>query len=231
MSWITRLKNTLNPRRLDEDLTEEIRDHIARRASDLEGQGLSRAEALRRAALAFGNPTTVREQSRDLRLWASFGDAAQDVRYAWRGLLRNPAFALTAVVSLSLAIGANTAIYSIVDAALLRPLPVPQPDRLVALATPETAQPGLPDTGESDAFSYPLFEQLSAAAGDSASLALFDVPNRMEAQTEGADAPREDVIAQFVSPNAFDVLGVPPAAGALLSRPRTGIPGRATWWC
>ena len=118
--------------------------------------------------------------------------------------------------SLGLAIGANTAIYSIVDAALLRPLPVPQPDRLFTLATPSRPATEFRHPG-SDTFSYPLYEQLRAAAGDSARLALFDSPNRVEAQACGADAPYEEVIQQVVSPDAFDVLGVPPALGRLFS--------------
>jgi hypothetical protein len=124
---------------------------------------------------------------------------------------------VTAVVSLSLAIGANTAIYCIVDAVMLRPLPVLQADMLFTLATPEADQPGIPVGGESDTFSYPLYEQLRAAAGDTARIALFDSPNRAEAQDMAADAPREDLIEQFVSPDAFDVLGVPSAQGRLFS--------------
>ena len=200
MSWITRLRNALNPRRLDDDLADEIRDHLARRAADLRSRGLSDRDAQRQAMRSFGNVTGIREQSRELRLWAGIEGACQDARYAWRGLLRNPVFALTAVVSLGLAIGANTAIYSIVDVALLRPLPVPQPDRLIALTT----------SGDDDAFSYPLYEQLRSAAGDSARLELFGSPNRVEAQASGADTPYEEVNWQFVSPDAFTMLGVPP---------------------
>ena len=225
MSWITRLRNTFNPRRLDADLAEEIRDHIARRARDFEDRGMSREEAQRQASLAFGNITAMSEQSRDFRLWTAIGDTLQDARYAWRGLLRNPVFALASVASLSLAIGANTAIYRIVDAALLRPLPVPQPERLVALATPEGGAPGLPDTSGNDGFSYPLYRQLATAAGSAASLALFDVPNRVDAQAGDSSAPPEDVICQFVSPNAFEVLDVGPAAGALLSPAQDHYPG------
>jgi predicted permease len=197
----------LNPRRLDDDLADEIRDHLARRAADLRSRGLSDRDAQRQAARSFGNVTGIREQSRELKLWAGIEGAFQDARYAWRGLLRNPVFALTAVVSLGLAIGANTAIYSIVDAALLRPLPVPRPDRLVALST----------SGDDDTFSYPLYEQLRGAAGDSARLELFGSPNRVEAQASGADTPYEEVNWQFVSPDAFTMLGVPPALGRLFS--------------
>jgi predicted permease len=215
VSWFSRVKNSISPHGLDDDLADEIRDHLERRAADLQDMGFSPAEARRRAALAFGNATGIRERSRDLRLWAALEGACQDVRFAWRGLLRNPAFAATAVLSLGLAIGANTAIYSIVDAAMFRPLPVPQPARLISLAVPEASRSEGPPSGIGETFSYPLYERLRLAAGDSARLALFDSPNRVEA--EAGDAPYEEVTQQFVSPDAFDILGVPPAQGRLFS--------------
>src|SRR5581483_4187508 len=182
VSWISRLKNSLNPRRLDEDLANEFHDHIERRAEDLRRHGLSGAEAQRQAALSFGNLAGLRESSRELRLWAGLEATLQDARYAWRGLRRNPIFAATAIASLGLAIGANTAIYSIVDAALLRPLPIPQPERLFTLATSADQQAGSPVSADRDTFSYPLYEQLRGTAADTARLALFDSPNRVEAK-------------------------------------------------
>ncbi|HLK63291.1 MAG TPA: ABC transporter permease [Bryobacteraceae bacterium] len=217
MPWLTRLKNALNPHRLDDDLTDEIRDHLDRRAADLQSRGLSLREAQQQAARSFGNVTGLREQSRELRLSTALEATCQDARYAWRGLLRNPVFAATAVLSLAVAIGANTAIYSIVDAALLRPLSVPQPDRLFTLTTAESAAPGIPAAGESDVFSYPLFEQFRDAASDSASFALLDSPNRVDAQPSGDAGPYEGVVQQYVSPDAFTVLGIPPALGRLFS--------------
>jgi hypothetical protein len=136
MSWFSRLRNAIRPQRLDEDLADEMRDHMECRADALRAAGCQPEEARRQAAIGFGNVTKLNEQSRDVRLWAALESMLQDVRYTWRGMRKNPAFAVTAVLSLGLAIGANTAIYSIVDAAMLRPLPVPEPDRLVALAWP-----------------------------------------------------------------------------------------------
>ena len=101
MSWFSRFKNAWNPRRLDEDLAEELRDHMERRAADLQRRGLSEPEAHRQAARRFGNLTGIRETSRELRLWATLDDTLQDVRYAWRGLIRNPIFAVTTIASLA----------------------------------------------------------------------------------------------------------------------------------
>lgn len=215
MSWLSRLVNAFHPARLDNELADEMRDHLERRAADLEARGLAPAEARRQAARTFGSATLLRETSRDLRLWAGLESTIQDVRYAWRGLLRAPAFAATAVVSLGLAIAANTAIYSVLDAALLRPLPVPQPGRLFTL----TAAGGLPgsDAGDAGTFSDPLYEQLRAPAAPFARLALFGSPNRVEARGPDDAAPYEEVIQQFVSPDSFDVLGVPPHLGRLTS--------------
>ncbi|HEY1638932.1 MAG TPA: ABC transporter permease, partial [Rhizomicrobium sp.] len=179
---------------------------------------MQETEARRQAALAFGNQTAIRENCRELKLSAVVAGSLQDMRYAARGLLRNRIFAITTIASLGLAIGANTAIYSIVDAALLRPLPVPQADRLVTL---ETSGEGLEDTGNSadrELFSYSAFEQLGAAAGDSARLALFGSANRVEARDSTSDdSPYEEVMEQFISPNAFEVLAVVPALGRFFS--------------
>ena len=97
MSWFSRVKNALNPRRLDEDLADEIRDHIDRRVADFHRGGLILSEAQRQAALAFGNVTGVRETSREVRLFVALEGTLQDLRFAWRGLLRNPAFAITTI--------------------------------------------------------------------------------------------------------------------------------------
>ncbi|HVW87158.1 MAG TPA: ABC transporter permease [Bryobacteraceae bacterium] len=216
MSWFSRLKNAVNPRGLDADLEEEIRDHIERRAADLRRNGLDETEARRQAARSFGNATRTRESCRELRLAAALESSLQDARYALRGLLRNPAFAITTIASLGLAIGANTAIYSIVDAALLRTLPLPQPDRLVALSTSAGGAEGIPASEDKEAFSYPAYENLRIAAGDSARLALFDSPNRVE--MKGSDETAyEEVTDQFVSPGAFEALAVSPALGRFFS--------------
>jgi putative ABC transport system permease protein len=225
MSWFSRLKNTLRTRRLDDDLAEEIRDHVERRAAALREEGLSPAEAQRRAAARFGNATSFREQSREIRLWAGLDSAVRDLHYAWRGMRRSPVFAATAVLSLSLAIGANTAIYSIVDVAMLRPLPVPEPDLLVTLAAPDLEHPGQNSSGERDTFSYPLFLQLRAAADGAARLALFSPLGRVEAQGPEPDAPIDMANEQFISGEAFEILRVPPALGRVFSSEEDRFPG------
>jgi hypothetical protein len=129
---------------------------------------------------------------------------------------KGPAFAATAVLSLALAIGANTAIYSIVDAAILRPLPVHAPNELFRLSWV-----GLSDifwnsaAEERVSFSYPMYLEFAELAKPVARLTLFSYPLRVEAQTASAHAPLEKITRQFVSEDAFEVLSVGPAAGHL----------------
>jgi putative ABC transport system permease protein len=227
MSWLSRLINALNPRQSDEDLAEEMRDHLERRAAALREKGVAQAEEARRQAQArFGNTTRFKEQSRDFRLWAGLETTLQDIRYAWRGMRKEPAFVAAAVLSLALAVGANTAVYSIVDAAILRPLPVSKPDELFVLSWPGPHDPGTPAAGERESFSYPEYLQFVAASNSMARLGLFSSPNRVEAQGPNPDAPIEKVSRAFVSGEAFDLLGVAPAIGRLFSTQEDRIPPR-----
>jgi predicted permease len=225
MSWFSRLRNALRPGRLDDDLEEEMREHIEQRIADLRQRGLTGEEARRQALLQFGNSTRVREQSREIRLWAALESTVQDARYTLRTMRAAPAFTLTAALSLALAIGANTAIFSIVDAAMLRPLPVTNPPRLIALGWPEIQQPGDPVGGERESFSYPVYQEFRQAAGSSARLAVFAYPGRTEVRTGGPGAPLEHAMRQFVSGDAFEMLGVTPALGRLFSSEDDRVPG------
>jgi putative ABC transport system permease protein len=224
MSWLSRFRNALLSKQLDTDLRDELSDHLERRATALREQGLSEDDARRQAAVRFGNVTQLREQSREIRLASILETTLQDLRYAWRGLRKSPAFAVTAILSLALAIGANTAIYSIVDAALLRPLPVPEPDRLVTLANPDILAAGERPSGGRVTFSYPLSQQFRAAAGDAAHLGLFSNGNQYEVRIPDKDAPVEKAVCQFVSGDAFEMLGVPPTLGRVFSMADNRVP-------
>jgi hypothetical protein len=218
MSWFSKFRNALRPDSLDQELSDEQQDHLERRAESLREKGLDEAEARRAASVQFGNATLLREESREFRLWATLESTLQDFRYAWRGLIKSPIFAATAVLSLGLAIGANTAIYSIIDAAMLRPLPVPDPERLFTLASPVMEQAGRESGAENDRFSFPLYRQFQAAAGKSARVGAFGAVARVEAQ-HGMDehAPYEKVNEQLISGDSFEILRVAPALGRLFS--------------
>jgi predicted permease len=187
-------------KRRDPRIGEEIRFHRDRLIADYVAAGMAPDEARRRASLELGNVSEIEEAVRDVRgRWLE--DLAQDVRYALRTLRRNPAFAAAAVLSLTLGIGANTAIFSIVNAVMLRTLPVDEPDRLVQIVrlTPEGAR----------RLSYPIFEMLRDNARSLSGL----FAQRATTETIVIDGRDDFVTADLVSDGYFEVLGLPPAAG------------------
>jgi hypothetical protein len=123
----------LQRERFEQEMSAELHFHVQAYADDLARSGVPRAEAERRARMEFGRVDTVREdcrQARGLRLW---DELRQDLRYAARQLRKAPVFTFAAVVSLALGIGANTAIFSLIDAVLYRTLPVASPHELFFL--------------------------------------------------------------------------------------------------
>jgi predicted permease len=127
------LRRLLTRERLDRDLADEIQQHLDEKVDELVEAGLTREEALDRARREFGNRTLVEEQARDVWRWHLLEDAWADLRYAVRQWRRTPAFTIATLVTLVLGIGANTAVFSVVNALVLRPLPFPEADRLVAV--------------------------------------------------------------------------------------------------
>src|SRR5271156_5736842 len=146
-------------RRFDADLEEEMRLHLELRQQEKIQAGLPPDEARPAAMRRFGNPTVLRETSHAAWGWPWFERFLQDVNYGLRAMLRSPGVTAIAILSLALGIGANTAIFSLLDAVMLRSLPVQEPDRLVLLG------PGDWD-GISDSFaitqlySYPFYREM-----------------------------------------------------------------------
>src|SRR5689334_23311227 len=122
-----RLRALFRRRAMERELDVELRFHLEQQADELERAGLPRDEAMRQARLAFGGLEPIKEATRDARGTAFVESLLQDVRYALRILGKQPGFGLTVILILGLGIGANVATFTVMDALLLRTLPVPHP--------------------------------------------------------------------------------------------------------
>jgi len=192
----------------DEDLAEEIAAHLEHEQDANAARGLSPSEARRQAHVKFGNPRVAREVVWRYRSFPWVDDLARDLRFALRSLRRSPGFAITAVLTIALGIGAATAVYSLVDGVLLRPLPLPHPENLLAVYT-HVVQPG--GAPWDDQTSYPDYIEWRARNHTFADLAAVDISSRLISLPNGVGGAVLPM--NIVTWNYFDVLGVQPAVG------------------
>ena len=203
MRWLRTLSRLLSWReRREEELDRELRAHLALETKEQEDAGISPEAARYAAQRAFGNTTLVKERTRAMWGWTFLEQLGQDLRYAIRTLLRSPAFTVVAVLCIALGIGANTAIFTLVDAALLRMLPVADPERLVAVQS-------VGQRGGGMGFSYPQFVYLREHASAVEAVFAFARIDLNLSTSDVTDAPA----GLLVSDNYFSALGVDPAIG------------------
>jgi putative ABC transport system permease protein len=225
MSLIRRLFNSGRDERLSREIEREISFHIREHVEALMADGMPEAEARREARRRFGNPTFQRERIRDADILAWVDSVKGDVRYALRALRRSPAFTIVAIASLSLGIGANTAIYTLIDAVVLRALPVPNPHELVQVTTSDTDD-------ENAYFTNPLWEQVrDRATGFTALAAVGETSFNI---ADGGEVRR--VNGEWVSGDYFRLFGMRPILGRLHTRaedvrgcPGTAVLGHGFW--
>jgi predicted permease len=192
----------------DKERAQEFEAHILSEIDDNLARGMTREEARRQAYLKFGNPTRVREEIWQMNSIAPLEDFLRDLRYAWRTLRRNPGYAFVAVLTLALGIGANIAIFTVINGVLLKPLPYAQQDRIVHLD--QTATLVGPDPLGVSVAEYQDFRDQGRAFSDVAEY------HSMTFTLLGTKNP-ERVVTGVVSSNFFDVLGVKPVLGRLFT--------------
>lgn len=194
-------------RRLDEDLDEELRAHIDLAFEENLRRGMSEQEARTEALRVFGGVTQTKEAYRMQRGFPSVETLVQDVRYALRQLLRNPGFTMTVILTLALSVGANTAIFSIVNALMLKSLPYAHPERMgtifMRIQGPEPAD----ERHDIDGRQWELLRDNAPSLISAVSAGLSSGVNLQ------ADEKVEYVHAGRVSAHYFDVLGIHLAAG------------------
>ncbi|MBW3554451.1 MAG: ABC transporter permease [Gemmatimonadetes bacterium] len=204
------------------DLVEEFELHLEMRAAELEAEGLSPEAARQEALRLFGDPERVRREMlrtatrhvREQRGREAVWNMVRDIRYATRSLLRSPAFTAVAVATLALGIGANTAIFSVVDAVLLERLPVPEPDRLAMIYEANEAR-GVTERNPGNPANFRDWRDRSEAFQWMA--AIFTMPTTVLSGGEAQQVPM-----QLAHPDLFSALGVAPRLGRTFS-PEEGV--------
>jgi predicted permease len=237
---MARFRLDLGPRRVERDVDAELEFHLDMRTRRLVERGMDPAAARSEALRQFGDLSGVRaelvaldtQQEKIVRRTNYFAELRQDTAYAVRALRHNLGFALVVILSLAVGIGANTAVFTLIDALLLRPLPVPEADQLVVIGN--AGRPNSISEGSlrTDLFSYPVYAELSrrppllsglAATGRAGRIDLVAEAAPGSAPAGGGSEEGEHPRARLVSGNYFAVLGVP----TLIGRPLTVDDDRA----
>ena len=222
MLWIQRLllqlQTLFRRERAAQQLDDELQFHLEQQIAENIAAGMNEEEARYEAMRIFGNATTLKEETRDTWGWIILEQIAQDFRYAFRSLRKSPLFTIVAVLTLALGIGANTAIFSLMDQVLLQLLPVKHPEQLVLVA--ERGIRFGNSWGDND-ISYPMYRDFRD--GNQVFTGMFcRYPTSV---SFGYGDRTEEVAAELVSGSYFSVLGVTSAAGRTITPDDDRVPG------
>ena len=199
-------------RRRYDDISVSIEEHIEERTEELMAEGMARAVAEQMARREFGNVTLMKERSREAWQWAALESVLSDVRFALRRLGKSPGFAVTILLTLAIGIGANTAVFSVVNSVLLKPLPYPHSEQLVALRL-DAPGTGLSSVNDGLRLSPSMYLTFSRRNRSFQSMGVWQVYN---ANVTGIAQP-EEVDAVNVSDGILETFAVPPALGRWFS--------------
>jgi predicted permease len=209
MRWLYKLplrfRSLLKRGRVEQELSEELRFHLEKLIEEKVAEGMTPDEARYAALRELGGVEQIKEECRDMRRVNYIDNLLQDVSYGLRMLVKNSGFTAVVVLTLALGIGANTAIFSLLDTVLLKMLPVRQPERLFFLDN-------VGARGPNGAPPYPCFERFREQSHAFSGLAAFSGDNTKLS----IDGHLEQAILQYASDSYFEVLGLKPALGRLL---------------
>jgi predicted permease len=210
MQWLTRLFS--RNRRYD-DLAVSIQEHLEERTEELIDDGMSREEAARAARLEFGNVTQITERSREAWQWPTLESIWADVKYACLRLGKAPGFAATVTLTLAIGIGANTAVFSVLNSVLIKPLPYPKAEELVGLWLTAPGAAGLANFSEGLRLSPSMYFTYAEQNRTFQSLGVWTTGT---ANITGVAQP-EQIDTALISDGVLETLSVPPAMGRWLS--------------
>jgi hypothetical protein len=205
MNW---LKQLFSRRGRYHELSESIREHLDEKIADLMDRGMTREQAETAARREFGNVAQIEERSREVWQWPTLESIWADVRYALLRLGKSPGFTSIALLTLALDIGANTGIFTLLNAVLLKSLPVPHPEQLFLVKQNNSP-------ADQSLFSYPLFQRLRQQSPDSAAVAAMSWADSYYVAT--GNAPQQRALGQLVSGNYFEIFETYPVLGRLLT--------------
>src|SRR5579871_2947632 len=210
MNWI---RQRFSRRRRYDDLSVSIREHLEERIDELIEEGMSRDEAERTARRGFGNVTLVQERSREVWQWQRLESLLVDLKHVWRRLVRSPGFAITVVLTLAIGIGANTAVFSVINSVLIRPLPYPEPQQLVSMRLIAPGAPGLASFRDELRMSASMYLTFASHNSSFQSMGVW-LPGT--ASITGIAQP-EQVNTAMITDGVLQTLNVPAAVGQWLT--------------